>query len=74
MKWPNSSLGYAVPIVIGVVGSAGLLLAVLHGIEAALWAAAYLWVGALNSSVDAILYSVDPTATRGASGVTLQQH
>jgi len=37
----------------------GLLLAVLHGIEAAFWAAAYLWLGALDSPGAAILYSVD---------------
>jgi hypothetical protein len=66
------------PRVIAIVVSAftamGLLLAVLHGIEAAIWAAAYLWLGALHSPGAAILYSVDSMATRGASGVTLQPH
>ena len=52
----------------------GLLLAVLHGIEAAVWAAAYSWLGALASPGAAILYSVDPMATRGASEVMLQPH
>jgi hypothetical protein len=52
----------------------GLLLAALHGIEAALWAAVYLWLGALGSPATAILYSVDAMATRGASGVLLQPH
>jgi hypothetical protein len=52
----------------------GLLLAVLHGIEAAVWAAAYLWLGALDSPGAAILYSVDSMATCGASGVVLQPH
>ena len=56
------------PIVIGLIGSAGLLLAVLSGIEAALWAAAYWWLGALNSAAEALLYSVDSMSTRGASG------
>jgi len=63
-----------VPIVIGVVGGVGLLLAVLHGIEAGIWAAAYLWLGALDSPVDAMLYSVDSMTTRGASGLMLQRH
>ena len=36
-------------IVIGGVGAVGLLLAALHGIEAAIWAAAYVWLGALDS-------------------------
>jgi hypothetical protein len=68
----NLGSGYLIAIVIGVIGTAGLLLVVLHGIEAAIWAMAYLWVGALNSPLDAMLYSVDTMATRGASGVTLQ--
>jgi hypothetical protein len=49
------------------------MLVLLHGIEAAIWAMAYLWVGALNSPSDAMLYSVDTMTTRGASGVTLQR-
>ena len=70
----NLGLRHVILIVIGVVGAVGLLLAVLHGIEAAIWAAAYVWLGALNSPKDAILYSVDSMTTRGASGLTLQQH
>ena len=35
------------------------MLAVLHGIEAAIWAAAYVWLGALDFPKDAILYSVE---------------
>jgi hypothetical protein len=54
-------LRLAVPIVIGVVGALGLLLAVLHGIEAAIWATAYLWLGALDSLTDAMLYSIPST-------------
>jgi hypothetical protein len=65
---------YMIPIVISLVAATGLLLALLHGIEAAIWAAAYLWLGALGSPLDAILYSVDSMSTRGASGLTLQRH
>src|SRR5215831_20444780 len=61
-------------IVIGLIGSVGLLLAVLHGIEAALRAAAYWWLGALNSAAEALLYSVDSISTRGASGLVLESH
>jgi len=43
-------------------------------VEAALWAAAYWWLGALNSPTDAILYSVDSMSTRGASGLVLERH
>ena len=38
----NLGLQHVIPIVIGVVAAAGLLLAALHGIEAAIWAAAYV--------------------------------
>ena len=61
-------------IVIGLIATVGLLLAVLHGIEAALWAAAYWWLGALNSLAQALLYSVDSFSTRGASGLVLEHH
>ena len=63
-----------IPLVICLVGSTGLLLAVLHGIEAAIWAMAYLWLGALDTPLEAILYSVDSLTTRGASGLLLAGH
>ena len=61
-------------ILVSVIGAIGLGLAVLHGLECAIWAAAYLWLGALDSSLDALLFSVDSMTTRGASGLTLQPH
>jgi hypothetical protein len=45
-----------------------------HGIETAIWAAAYLWLSALGSPLEAILYSVDSMTSGAASGLTLQQH
>ena len=62
----------AILVLISLVSTAGLLLAVLHGIEAGIWAAAYLWLGAIASPAEAILYSVDSMSTRGASGLTLE--
>jgi len=56
-----------------VIGVVGLMLAVLHGIECGIWAAAYVWLGALNSPMDALLYSFDSMSTRGASGLTLHR-
>jgi hypothetical protein len=52
----------------------GLLLAALHGIEGALWAAAYWWLGALTSPAEALLYSLRSISTRGASGLLLERH
>jgi hypothetical protein len=70
----NLGLRQVILIVIGGVGGIGLLLAVLHGIEAAIWAAAYVWLGALASPDEAILYSLDSLTTRGASGLRLEPH
>src|SRR6516225_10304292 len=63
-----------VPILICIVAAIGLLLAVVHGIECGIWAAAYLWLGALDSPPDAFLFSVDSMSTLGAAGLTLHRH
>jgi len=62
-----------IPILICLIGMTGLLLAVLHGMESGIWAAAYVWLGALDAPMDALLYSVDSMSTRGASGLMLQR-
>jgi hypothetical protein len=62
-----------IAILICATGLMGLLLAMLHVIECGIWAAAYLWLGAVDSPTDALIYSVDSMATLGASGLTLQR-
>jgi hypothetical protein len=62
-----------ITIMICLIAVIGLLLAVLHGIECGIWAAAYLWLGALDSPIDALLFSFDSMSTRGASGLTLHR-
>ena len=62
-----------IAILIFLIVVIGLLLAILHGIECGIWAAAYLWLGALDSPIDALLFSVDSMSTRGASGLTLHR-
>ena len=57
----------AIPVVIGAVGTVGVVLAALHGLEAMLWAGAYVWVGALGSFAEAVLYSLGSMTTRGSS-------
>jgi hypothetical protein len=58
-------------IIIGTITAMGLLLAGLHIIEAAIWAVAYLSLGAFASLKAAMLYSLDAITTRGASGLAL---
>ena len=67
-------LWHLIPIMICMVAVIGLLLAVALVIECGIWAAAYLWLGALDSPLDALLFSIDSMSTRGASGLTLQRH
>ena len=67
-------LWHLIPIMICMVAVIGLLLAVVLVTECGIWAAAYLWLGALDSTLDALLFSIDSMSTRGASGLTLQRH
>ena len=59
LETPGLKVWNLIPILICVVGVIGLLLAVLHGIECGIWAAAYLWLGALESPRDALLFSLE---------------
>lgn len=68
------SLPRVFALIIGAITVVGLLLAALHGIEAAVWGAAYCWLGAIASPKIAVLYSLDSMATRGATGVMIQPH
>jgi hypothetical protein len=70
----GANLRNLIAILICTIVVIGLLLAVLHGIECGIWAAAYLWLGALDTPIDALLFSIDSMSTRGASGLKLQQH
>ncbi len=65
-------LGHVILIMIGAILGVGPPLAALHVIEAMVWAAAYVWLGALDSPQDAILYSLNSMSTLGGSGLTLQ--
>jgi hypothetical protein len=62
---------YVMPTVIGVIAVIGLLLTMLHMMEAAIWATSYLWLGVFDSSSNAILYSLGSMTTVGAPGLEL---
>jgi hypothetical protein len=74
LKGRSLPLPHVFATVVLAIIAMGMLLAALHAIEAVIWAAAYLLLGALGSPEAAILYSVDAMATRGASGLVLQPH
>ena len=52
-----------------VIGITALLLAVLHGFEASLWAVAYVWLGASPDFTHAIFFSLQMITTLGADVV-----
>ncbi len=61
----------AIPIVIGSIGLVAVALAVLHGLEAVLWALAYRWLGAFESFTDASVYSLGTMITLDIPGLVL---
>jgi hypothetical protein len=63
-----------IAVLICMIVAVGLLLALLHAIECIIWAAAYWWLGALDSFLDALLFSVNSMSTRGATKLTLQRY
>jgi hypothetical protein len=55
-----------------VVGTTALLATVLHGIETAFWAIAYVFVGALPDLKSAMLYSMGAMTTYGHQSLYLE--
>lgn len=56
-----------------VMGVAALLATVLHGIEAATWASAYLLLGALPNTKSAMLYSLIAMTSYGHANLFLEE-
>jgi hypothetical protein len=57
-----------------VVGYATLLVTTLHGMEASIWAAAYLFLGAFADYKHAMLYSLNAITSYGHTNLSLQDH
>jgi hypothetical protein len=57
-----------------VMGGVVLLITLLHGLEAIIWALAYSLLGALPDTPSAVLYSLGAMTTYGGSGFDLKQH
>jgi hypothetical protein len=51
-----------------------MLATLLHALEAAVWAVAYLWLGALPDTRDAMLYSLSALTTYGHASALLPDH
>jgi hypothetical protein len=61
-------------IFVVILGIAVLLATLLHGAEAAIWAAAYRLLGALPDTKSAMLYSLSAITTYGHAEVYLVDH
>ena len=57
-----------------VVGTAVLFATILHALEGAAWAAAYLALGALPDAKSAMLYSLEAMTTYGHATISLEPH
>lgn len=66
---PGEAYLDSAPVSAAIVLCVALILAILHVIEAMVWAVAYVHLGALPSPADAALYSVSSMTTRGAAGL-----
>lgn len=60
------------PTFAAVMGGTALLATFLHGIEAAIWAAAYRFLGALPDNRSAMLYSLSAMTTYGHANLFLK--
>jgi hypothetical protein len=65
---------HRVTAVAALIGAVGMLLAILHGIEAGAWAFAYVGLGAIGSLREAMLFSLDSLTTRGSTNLQLADH
>lgn len=65
---------YGYPAVfVMVVGSSAMWAAALHGMEGAMWAGAYLFIGALPDYHNAVLYSLSAMTTYGHADLHLEK-
>ncbi|WP_272148430.1 two pore domain potassium channel family protein [Burkholderia cepacia] len=58
---------------VGIIAFICIALGTLHTLEAALWAVVFVQRHALGSFGDALFFSIDTMATRGASGLALTE-
>lgn len=59
---------------VGIVAFVCIALGLLHTLEAAIWAIVFVQLKAIGSFGDALFFSIDTMATRGASGLSLTEN
>jgi hypothetical protein len=69
MKYRRTAAAFVI-----VMGATTLLATILHGIEAAMWAIAYRFIGARPDFKSAIFYSLGAITTYGHQNLYLEEH
>jgi hypothetical protein len=59
---------------VAIMGATTLAATILHGVEASIWAVAYLLLGALPDERSAILYSLNAITSYGHANLSLEGH
>jgi hypothetical protein len=74
-KLPQLDISYlsSVPIIMALIVGVAFCLAMLHGLEAIVWALSYVHLGAVSSLANGMLYSLDSMTSRGGSGIVLDE-
>jgi len=57
-----------------LVGGTALSVTILHGLECVIWSSSYLYLGALQGSKAAMLYSLNAMTSYGHENLTLAPH
>jgi hypothetical protein len=65
---------HATAVFVVVIGAATLAVTGLHGMEAAIWAVAYRFLGALADNRSAVLYSLNAITSYGHTNLRLEDH
>ena len=71
-RWANLNRSY--PMFVLVLAVTVLLVTIMHGLEAAAWAVAYVALGALPDFPSAILFSLNAMTTYGHDNISLEYH
>ena len=70
----NTGLGRSYPMFVLILGVTVLLVTIMHALEAAAWAGAYVALGALPDFSSAILFSLNAMTTYGHDNLALEYH
>ena len=72
LKWFGAGRAH-LPVFVGVLGATVVSATLIHAMEGAIWAQAYLYLGALENSRSAMLYSISAMTSYGHAQIFLAE-